>query len=438
MQRQWQRATHRTLVYSRSKRSETEEGKQVLAMLQEKEQKKQMDAQAAAEGLARYERQLLRAGSYEPFQDELAGAGYRRRLSTKYLVWDCASTHGAVRITSARKKSFWHGYANKVGLKGVIFLPPRTPTLNPIELAFGFIKHQVRKHCPDEGYSAAGLVQAIHEAFRLVTPVMIKNWVKKAGYRFTSPDDSELAASRPERDHAHNGPVPMDIDNAVPEGSQKADDSEEKHEQGKSRREHKQDIERDANDVDREALEQEGGEDCYSKLGTRFHRKRSIICMDQHGTVVREKKRRSTVFDRSLDERLRLNLHWATTINMQNVAPLVNQMPSVAFARHIPYKTQAEAFAGVGVTRRWSGLGPEPLHLQETMPESITKVQDGTLWEIDGIVEHRSTRNGGAEYLVRYKGYGPEYDEWMADDVLSTAAGAVKEYWARSELRTSS
>jgi hypothetical protein len=151
-------------------------------------------------------------------------------------------------------------------LKGVIFLPPRTPTLNPIELAFGFIKHQVRKHCPDEGYSADGLVQAIHEAFRLVTPVMIKNWVKKAGYRFTSPDDSELAANRSERDHVHNGPVPMDIDNAFPEDSQNADDSEEKHEQSKSRRERKQDIERDANDVDREALEQEGGEDCYSKI----------------------------------------------------------------------------------------------------------------------------------------------------------------------------
>src|SRR5690606_28082949 len=121
-----------------------------------------------------------------------------------------------------------------------------------------------------------------------------------------------------------------------------------------------------------------------------------------------------------------------TTVNMQNVAPLVNQMPSVTFARHIPYKTQAEAFAGVGATRRWSGLGPEPPHLQETMPDSITKVQDGTLWEIDGIVEHRRARNGGAEYFVRYKGYGPEYDEWMADDVLGTAAGAIKEYWART------
>jgi len=168
-----------------------------------------MDAQAAADGLTRYERQLQRAGSYMPFQDEITGAGYKRRLSNKYLVWDCASTHGAVRITSARKKSFWHGYAGKVGMKGVIFLPPRTPTLNPIELTFGFIKHQVRKNCPDEGYSPTGLIQAIHQAFRLVTPAMIKNWVKKAGYRFTSPH--EVAAGHRGLNHDHDGPAPMDI-----------------------------------------------------------------------------------------------------------------------------------------------------------------------------------------------------------------------------------
>jgi len=94
-------------------------------------------------------------------------------------------------------------------MKGVIFLP-RTPTLNPIELAFGFVKHQVRKNCPDEGYSPTGLIQAIHQAFRLITPVMIKNWVKKAGYRFISPN--EVAAGHHGLNLDHDGPAPMDID----------------------------------------------------------------------------------------------------------------------------------------------------------------------------------------------------------------------------------
>jgi len=324
-------------------------------------------------------------------------------------------------------------------MKGVIFLPPRTPTLNPIELTFGFVKHQVRKNCPDEGYSPTGLIQSIHQAFRLITPAMIKNWVKKAGYRFTSPH--EVAAGHRGLNQDHDGPAPMDIDEPDLDERKSEDDPEEKYGQAEFQPNQRISGPDAAGDVQREdpavsPLVKESNEDCYSKPGARFHRKRSIVCMDEHGTVVREKKRRNITFNRSLDAKLQLNLHWATTINMQNVAPLVNQMPSVTFARYNPYKTEDEAFADVGVTRRWSGLGPEPLHLQETMPESITKVQDGALWEIDGIVEHKRTRNGGSEFLVRYKGYGPEYDEWMTVDAVNTAAGAIKEYWARTSLRT--
>lgn len=112
---------------------------------------------------------------------------------------------------------------------------------------------------------------------------------------------------------------------------------------------------------------------------------------------------------------------------MENIAPTVNQM-SVSTARMVAVTTEEEAFRGVGVSRRWSGLGPEPARMQEMMPESIIKVQDGTLWEIDGIVEHKRAKSGSNEYLVRYKGYGPEYDEWLEEDALDTAVGAVKEY----------
>jgi len=140
--------------------------------------------QEAKDALDRYDRGLIGSDSHVPFQDEIPGVGYKAKLNQKTLIWDGASTHGAIRVTSARKKSFWHSYASKIGLAGVIFLPPRTPTLNPIELMFGFIKHHIRKNCPDIGYTAAELVTAIHDAFRLVRPEMIRGWIKKAGYRF--------------------------------------------------------------------------------------------------------------------------------------------------------------------------------------------------------------------------------------------------------------
>ncbi len=156
--------------------------------------------------------------------------------------------------------------------------------------------------------------------------------------------------------------------------------------------------------------------------------------MDERGTIIRKKQRRSTTFDRILDEKLQHNPHWATTIKMDDIAPAVKEMKSVNTARVVAYATEEEAFRSVGVSRRWSGLGPEPPRLQEMMPESIIKVQDGTLWEIDGIVEHKQSKSGSNEYLVRYKGYGPEYDEWLGEDALDTAVGAVKEYWARFAL----
>ena len=433
-QRQLQRAAHRLLVYSRSRRAQTEAGEVMMHELRAKEQEIQHKASAAADAWTRHERQMVRAGSFIPFQDEIAGVGYKRRLANKYLVWDCASTHGAVKIASARKKSFWHEYAKKAGMKGVVFLPPRTPTLNPIELVFGFLKHHVRKNCPDEGYSSTGLIQAIHSAFRMVTPTMIKNWVKKAGYRFSRSAEEEptgegVARALPNLD---DGPVSMDIDDP--------DEQEEKYAERKSHNERQSpdhvEILQDDADVQEISAVNDNSPDCYSEPGVRYRRKRSIVCMDSNGTIIRKKQRRNITFDRSLDEKLQLHLHWKTSIVMQDVAPLVNKMQSVTSVRGIPYSTAEEAFASVGLQRRWSGLGPEPEHLQEMMPERIMKVNDGTLWEIDGIVEHRRTRSGVNEFLVRYKGYGPEYDEWMEEDTLSTAAGALKEYWARRALRS--
>ena len=150
--------------------------------------------------------------------------------------------------------------------------------------------------------------------------------------------------------------------------------------------------------------------------------------------MIRKKHRRSVTFDRALDKKLQHNPSWATTINMTNIAPTVREMQSVTSARFVSYTNEEEAFRGIGMSRRWSGLGPEPAALQETVPESIIKVQDGTLWEIDGIVEHKRARSGATEYLVRYKGYGPEYDEWLSEDALDTAVGAIKEYRARLAL----
>ena len=95
--------------------------------------------------------------------------------------------------------------------------------------------------------------------------------------------------------------------------------------------------------------------------------------MDEHGTIIRKKHRRNVTFDHALDDKLRQNPHWATTIKMEDVASAMDQMQSVSTARVVAYTTEEEAFQGVGVTRRWSGLGPEPARLKEMIRKVSSK-----------------------------------------------------------------
>jgi len=54
-------------------------------------------------------------------------------------------------------------------------------------------------------------------------------------------------------------------------------------------------------------------------------------------------------------------------------------------------------------------------------------------WEIDAIVGKRSTKRGRkkkTEFLVRWKGCGPEWDSWYYDDDLPNARQAIADYEA--------
>lgn len=66
-------------------------------------------------------------------------------LKRKTVVWDNASTHSPVGTSNDEQISIFHRLFREWGFKGVIFLPPRSPQFNPIELAFAFVKHYVAK-----------------------------------------------------------------------------------------------------------------------------------------------------------------------------------------------------------------------------------------------------------------------------------------------------
>jgi transposase len=58
----------------------------------------------------------------------------------------------------------------------LLFLPPYSPELNPIELAFSSVKAWLRRHWWDSS------VTRIHEALERITPDMSWGWFSRAGY----------------------------------------------------------------------------------------------------------------------------------------------------------------------------------------------------------------------------------------------------------------
>jgi transposase len=103
-------------------------------------------------------------------------------LKDRTVIFDNASTHSPVKTQNATAVSMFHRLMAEWGLKGVVFLPPRSPSLNPVELCNAFLKHYVRKWAPDAGYTQAGLEAAIERALGKVTPQMVRNWVRGCGY----------------------------------------------------------------------------------------------------------------------------------------------------------------------------------------------------------------------------------------------------------------
>ena len=98
------------------------------------------------------------------------------------LIWDNAPTHSPVKTTDTNRLSLFHRLAPQWNLANVAFLPPRSPSLNPVELCFAFLKHWVRKWAPDTGYTQAGLEASIRRAVQRVKSTMILHWIQGCGY----------------------------------------------------------------------------------------------------------------------------------------------------------------------------------------------------------------------------------------------------------------
>jgi len=77
------------------------------------------------------------------------------------------------------------------------------------------------------------------------------------------------------------------------------------------------------------------------------------------------------------------------------------------------------------------GLDPynRPVPTNDMAP--VVSPEGDPEWEIEAIVNKRTSRRGRkrkTEYLVRWKGYGPEWDPWYAEDDLPNAQEPIADY----------
>ena len=74
--------------------------------------------------------------------------------------------------------------------------------------------------------------------------------------------------------------------------------------------------------------------------------------------------------------------------------------------------------------RRPSQLGSSE---EDDQPEAlVVDPRGGTWWEVEDVMAHRHQRHGRRFFLVRYKGFGPSFDEWKREEDVSEQL--VKEY----------
>ena len=62
----------------------------------------------------------------------------------------------------------------------LVYLPPYSPDMNPIELAFSFVKGYLKKH--EDIMHAVSPTSLIHDAFQNITKDMCNGWIRHCKY----------------------------------------------------------------------------------------------------------------------------------------------------------------------------------------------------------------------------------------------------------------
>ena len=67
-------------------------------------------------------------------------------------------------------------------------------------------------------------------------------------------------------------------------------------------------------------------------------------------------------------------------------------------------------------------------HEEPASPPTIINEEEE--YEVEEVRKHKK-QGRGTQYLIHWKGYGDEHDQWIAESGLPHTKNAIKDYWTR-------
>ena len=125
------------------------------------------------------------------------------------------------------------------------------------------------------------------------------------------------------------------------------------------------------------------------------------------------------------------------TLHRQGPYSIIRKVSLLAYELDIPSGTKIHPIISVVYLSRYRSYKdpfqrvPPPLGPVEYDNSGFKASTDGE-WKLERIVDHR-TKRSGIEYLVRWKGFGPQYDVWMKQNELKYARQLQEEYHERRQ-----
>ena len=66
-------------------------------------------------------------------------------------------------------------------------------------------------------------------------------------------------------------------------------------------------------------------------------------------------------------------------------------------------------------------------------PKPVKVVEDEPQWEVEAIVDTRSTSSGATDYLVHWRGFGREWQSWIPEENLAGSPSLLRKYWRQKQ-----